>query len=146
MELIVTLLAVVKAGGAYVPLDPAYPQDRIAHMLEDSQARLVIADRASLTALGDASAERVVYEDVAHEVAQCSQDRVTARGSAGDRMYVIYTSGSTGKPKGVMIEHRNAVNFMAGMDGAGVFANRTACGLRAPASVSTSAYSRSSAA
>ncbi len=120
-ELIVSLLAVIKAGGAYVPLDPAYPQDRIAHMLEDSKAPLVLVDRASQAALGDSPVARLVYEDLTAELKAAPRTRPDAPGNPSDCMYVIYTSGSTGKPKGVVIEHRNVVNFMAGMEDAGVF-------------------------
>jgi len=38
----IAVLAVLKAGAAYVPLDPNYPEDRLAFMLEDSQAKVVL--------------------------------------------------------------------------------------------------------
>ena len=86
-EFMVAAVAVMKAGGAYVPLDPEYPADRLAYMVEDSGAKVVI-DPAFLAEFGFAPAE--------------PSDRSRPEGLA----YMIYTSGSTGKPKGVMVSHR----------------------------------------
>lgn len=108
-DLLVSMLAILKAGAAYLPLDPAYPADRIAFMLDDSNAPLVVADRnRPLPPSLDAS--RVVFPDEAGAYAGAS-------GTPADMAYLMYTSGSTGKPKGVMIQHRNVSNFFAGMDG-----------------------------
>ena len=112
IELIVGLLAIHKAGGAYVPLDPAYPRDRIAYMLEDAKAAVLITDREHGAQL---QATRVLLIDDALK-AQGSDARIDGGAKPEHLAYVIYTSGSTGKPKGVMVEHRNVVNFFAGMD------------------------------
>jgi natural product biosynthesis luciferase-like monooxygenase protein len=113
IELIVSLLAIHKAGGAYVPLDPAYPRDRIAYMLEDAKAAVLLTDRTHGAILGG-STRKLLIEDA------LNAPQPAARINGGARpehlAYVIYTSGSTGKPKGVMVEHRNVVNFFAGMD------------------------------
>ena len=107
-DLVVSLLAILKTGAAYLPLDPSYPADRIAFMVEDSGAALVVADTgAALPAFLDPA--RVV----SHEA---GEDFAGMRGAPADLAYLIYTSGSTGRPKGVMIEHRNVTNFFAGMD------------------------------
>ncbi|WP_293400315.1 MupA/Atu3671 family FMN-dependent luciferase-like monooxygenase [Phenylobacterium sp.] len=109
-DLVVSLLAVLKTGAAYLPLDPSYPSDRVAFMVEDSEAALVVADTgAALPGFLDPA--RVVSHKAAEPFAGM-------QGAAGDMAYLIYTSGSTGRPKGVMIEHRNVTNFFAGMDGA----------------------------
>ena len=102
---VVSLLAVLKAGAVYLPLDLSYPPDRLAHMLADSGASLVITTSATELALTaniaridlDAGATAPLRADVA----------VTPDHSA----YTIYTSGSTGKPKGVAVPHRAAVNL-----------------------------------
>lgn len=94
LEMIVALLAVLKAGGAYVPLDPAYPAQRIAFMIEDAQAHVVLTERA---------------------LAQCraSDDSNLSRAAgAEDPAYIMYTSGSTGTPKGVAVPHRAVVRLV----------------------------------
>ncbi len=112
--LIVGLLAIHKAGGAYVPLDPAYPRDRIAYMLDDAKAAVLITDREHGAQLQAGATRVLLIEDALH--AQSSDARVNGGATPEHLAYVIYTSGSTGKPKGVMIEHRTVVNFFAGMD------------------------------
>lgn len=108
VDLVVSMLAILKTGAAYLPLDPSYPPERIAFMVEDSGAGLVVADTAAgLPSFLDAA--RVV----SHEA---GADFAGAQGAAADMAYLIYTSGSTGRPKGVVIEHRNVTNFFAGMD------------------------------
>ena len=113
VDLVVGALGIQKAGGAYLPLDPAYPADRLAFMVEDSGARVILTERA-LAETASWNAAVVAIEDVV------SRDAVGDRSAvevAPDALaYVIYTSGSTGRPKGVMIEHRNVANFFAGMD------------------------------
>ena len=112
-EMVIAVLAVLKAGGAYIPMDPSYPSRRIAYMIEDSGVRLLLADAAAAEAV--AGAAEVVRLDRAPEAAEPDTNplrRVPAQSLA----YIIYTSGSTGNPKGVMVEHRNVVNFFAGMD------------------------------
>jgi natural product biosynthesis luciferase-like monooxygenase protein len=111
-ELIVGLLAIHKAGGAYVPLDPAYPRERIAYMLDDAKAAVLITDREHGAHL---QAQRVLLIEDALQ-AQSNDARIDGGAKPEHLACVIYTSGSTGKPKGVMVEHRNVVNFFAGMD------------------------------
>ncbi len=116
LEMLVAVLAVHKAGGAYVPLDPAYPRDRIAFMLEDSGAGVVLTQER-ITAELPASNARVLCVDTDWPEIAAHDDRDVAGGAGPANLaYVIYTSGSTGRPKGVMVEHRNVVNFFAGMD------------------------------
>jgi natural product biosynthesis luciferase-like monooxygenase protein len=114
-ELLIGALAILKAGGAYVPLDPAYPADRLAHYVTDSQASVVLTQEDLRDALPDTGAKVVTFE--AHpQVAQGLDQNVDGGAGAGDLAYVIYTSGSTGTPKGVMVEHGNVANFFSGMD------------------------------
>ncbi|HEX3695821.1 MAG TPA: MupA/Atu3671 family FMN-dependent luciferase-like monooxygenase [Polyangia bacterium] len=117
LELAVALLAILKAGGAYMPLDPSYPDERLAMMLEDSAARVVVT-QARLTARLPAHATTTTI--IALDELPSGGDPGPALPAATARpenlAYVIFTSGSTGRPKGVMIEHRNVINFFAGMD------------------------------
>ncbi|WP_459478549.1 amino acid adenylation domain-containing protein, partial [Pseudomonas sp. No.117] len=106
VEMVVGLLAILKAGGGYVPLDPAYPEERQAYMLEDSQARLVLTQRSLLARLPATARARAVVVD---ELSLADYpERNPARLAGLDNLaYSIYTSGSTGRPKGVLISHRN---------------------------------------
>ncbi len=116
IEMMVGLLAILKAGGAYVPMDPGYPVHRIALMIEDSDAPVILATERTRSSLGK-SARRVVSIDRdAEAIAGNGTHPVCSAASGQNLAYVIYTSGSTGKPKGVMIEHRHVVNFFTGMD------------------------------
>ena len=114
-SLVIGALAIQKAGGAYVPLDPSYPPDRVALMLADSGAKVLLTEAASRSDAPTTSAAVVVI-DADPRITAASTGR-TASGVRGEHLaYVIYTSGSTGKPKGVMVEHRNVSNFFVGMD------------------------------
>jgi natural product biosynthesis luciferase-like monooxygenase protein len=116
IEMLVALLAVHKAGGAYVPLDPAFPADRIAYMVEDAALRWILTEN-SLRATLPPSSARVFALDGDWSQAAAQPTSAPESGVGPEHLaYVIYTSGSTGKPKGVLVEHGNAVNFLAGMD------------------------------
>ncbi|RDL16574.1 non-ribosomal peptide synthase/polyketide synthase [Pseudomonas jessenii] len=106
-ELVIALMAVLKAGGTYVPLDPDYPADRVAYMLEDSQAKVLLTQQSLLAQLPQTDAEVVLVEAGDQAFAELSSDNLPAQGDSANLAYVIYTSGSTGKPKGVAIAHRN---------------------------------------
>ncbi|EWC62838.1 Non-ribosomal peptide synthetase [Actinokineospora spheciospongiae] len=112
-DLVITLLAILKAGGGYLPLDPGYPPDRVAFMVVDSQAPVLVTRGGLARRLTALPATVVRLDDE-----QTAVDSVPAagRGSQHDMAYLIYTSGSTGKPKGVVLSHRNALNFFTGMD------------------------------
>ena len=109
IETIVGLLAVLKAGGAYVPIDPGYPRDRVAFMLADCRAAVVLGDDAALRGLPQTDA-RAVRIDKPLGPAPIAPPSV--RPGPDDLAYVIYTSGTTGRPKGVMVPHRGAVNLI----------------------------------
>ena len=114
-ELVAGALGILKAGGAYVPLDPDYPRDRLAHYLTDSGASVVITEHALHAELPATEADLLVI-DCDPRLAVAKTDNPDPVASPDHLAYVIYTSGSTGLPKGVMVEHRNVMNFYAGMD------------------------------
>ncbi|WP_143265085.1 non-ribosomal peptide synthetase, partial [Amycolatopsis lexingtonensis] len=108
LELVIALLGVLKAGGAYVPLDPDYPADRLAYMVADSAAPVVLTQTHhedlfdAETILLDA-VDLTAYPATAPEPATSTKDLA----------YAIYTSGSTGRPKGVLVPHEGIVNRLA---------------------------------
>ncbi|HXC31870.1 MAG TPA: amino acid adenylation domain-containing protein [Verrucomicrobiae bacterium] len=116
IDMVVGLLAVLKAGGAYVPIDPSYPSARIALVIEDSHLGFVLTTEQNRANLPASPAQVISLDGDAKAIAAHSPAAVHAYTNKNNLAYVIYTSGSTGKPKGVMVEHRNVVNFFAGMD------------------------------
>ncbi len=112
MEMLIGLWGILASGGAYLPIDREYPEERIAYMLEDSGAELLIT-RNTLAAGRDYRCESIGLTD--ETLFEGPAGDLTAVGRASDLMYVTYTSGSTGKPKGVMIENRMLLNFMKGV-------------------------------
>ena len=106
-ELVIALMAVFKAGGTYVPLDPDYPADRVAYMLEDSQAKVLLTQQSLLAQLPQTDAQVVLVEAGGAAFADIASDNLEVLADSASLAYVIYTSGSTGKPKGVAIAHRN---------------------------------------
>jgi amino acid adenylation domain-containing protein/non-ribosomal peptide synthase protein (TIGR01720 family) len=108
-KMIVGLLAILKAGGVYVPLDPTYPKQRLAFMLKDSQAPVLITQQRLLEDLPEHDARMVCLDSDWNIVNQQSAENPASLTRPDNLAYVTYTSGSTGKPKGVAVPHR-AVN------------------------------------
>ncbi len=117
LEMVMGILGILKAGGAYVPLDPAYPAERLAFMLEDSQVSVLLTQQQ----LGMGNWESVIEKKI--QVVYLESDWT----KIGDNFtnaqlpmpkpenwaYVIYTSGSTGKPKGVLVTHANVARLFS---------------------------------
>ena len=127
VEMVVGLLAILKAGGAYTPLDPAYPAERLAYMLTDSRAEVVLTDAVSAGRL-PVHGRPVVWLDADEELdvavaadpvdtadPAAAADPVDRSAGPDNLCYVIYTSGSTGRPKGAANEHRGVVNTITGL-------------------------------
>ncbi|EXL31150.1 Syringopeptin synthetase C [Pseudomonas syringae pv. syringae str. B301D-R] len=112
VKMIVGLLGVLKAGAAYVPLDPAYPAERLAYMINDSQPAALLTQRGLQERLPALSMPLVLLDDEhCQGFTECDDNPVVPTLGVRNLAYVIYTSGSTGNPKGVMIEHRGLVNY-----------------------------------
>ena len=115
LDMIVAIHGIVAAGGTYLPLDPDLPSERLAFMIEDADAALVITAAAPLAADFSTAIEVVAVTDLEKPIG--SQHDADSRdvATADNAAYVIYTSGSTGKPKGVVNEHRGIVNRLLWM-------------------------------
>ncbi len=109
LEMVVGVLGVLKAGAAYVPLDPGFPADRLAYMVADAGAAVVLT-QAQLPQVGHAP--RLCFDRDAAAIAARPTARVDGGATGGDLAYVIYTSGSTGRPKGVEVQHASVVNLL----------------------------------
>ncbi|MER6124300.1 amino acid adenylation domain-containing protein [Streptomyces sp. NPDC001795] len=106
-DLVVGLLGILKSGAAYVPLDPSYPAERLAFMLEDSGAELLLTHRGLHP---PAPGRTVLGLDAADEWEHLPAHDPAPAAVPDNAAYVIYTSGSTGRPKGVVVSHRSVVN------------------------------------
>lgn len=115
LEIVVGLLGILKAGGSYVPLDPAYPQDRLAYMIEDSQLPVLLTQQALRTQFSESTVQVICLDTDWSAIAQQPTTNLDSGVAANNLAYTIYTSGSTGKPKGVQICHHTAVNFLNSM-------------------------------
>jgi amino acid adenylation domain-containing protein len=110
--MVVAALAILKAGGAYVPLDPIHPVERLAFMLRDAGASLVVS-KARWAENFPAGEWKLVALDTDAEKISAQSDIAPESGVGGeDLAYIIYTSGSTGKPKGVELIHSGLGNLV----------------------------------
>jgi amino acid adenylation domain-containing protein/non-ribosomal peptide synthase protein (TIGR01720 family) len=111
IELVTGVLAVVKAGGAYVPMDPAYPEKRLAYMIEDSGIKIVLTQQQWLSKLDKTHTVFCLDRDFGFLPGQPAE--LPLEVGADNLAYMIYTSGSTGQPKGTMICHQGLSNLVA---------------------------------
>jgi amino acid adenylation domain-containing protein len=111
LNMIVSLLGVMKAGGAYVPIDPSYPRDRIAFMMADSGADVLLTQEQFAYDVPDSSMIVVRIDSDWEQIRSLPASQVETSVNAANLAYVIYTSGSTGKPKGVAVTHQSAVHL-----------------------------------
>jgi surfactin family lipopeptide synthetase A len=112
LAMVIGLWGILKAGGAYVPLDPAYPKDRVAYILADSQAKVLIADPHLLTSLPEHQATIVCLDQHQSEIDCQPRSNPLTDLDPTNLAYVIYTSGSTGNPKGVEVCHQSQANLL----------------------------------
>lgn len=119
-DMLVGILGILKAGGAYVPIDPSYPSERIAFILQDSGASILVGERDLITEKIMTKLTDMLVLDISTAIEEGLEDEslksdIISLNQPTDLAYVIYTSGTTGQPKGVMIEHRNVLNLLRGL-------------------------------
>lgn len=117
VEMLIALLGIFKAGGAFVPLDVAFPKERIAFMLEDSGAIMLLTQQKLLEYLPEHEEKGCSYNLVCLDrdwsiIEQSLSTDVAFEVSSENLAYIMYTSGSTGRPKGVLIPHYGFVNYL----------------------------------
>lgn len=114
MEMVLGILAILKAGGAYVPIDPEYPAGRVAHILAETEANVVLLQQAQMAKVLpiDHNLETIVLDQWQNLDASSLPSINVLNHHTGQLAYVLYTSGSTGQPKGVMVEQRAIVRLV----------------------------------
>ncbi|MFK8102722.1 MAG: amino acid adenylation domain-containing protein, partial [Saprospiraceae bacterium] len=113
IDLVVSILAVLKVGATYVPIDPNYPMDRIAYILGDTAAKVLVTVTGLTSFTEEKEAFKVVLLDREKDhIEQYSTDEIVSTLKPTDIAYTIYTSGSTGNPKGVLIQHQSVINLV----------------------------------
>ncbi|MBD2625731.1 non-ribosomal peptide synthetase [Trichormus variabilis] len=114
LDMVVGVLGILKAGGAYVPIDPTYPKERLAFILEDTQAAVLLTQQRLLEILPQHNAEVICLDRDGEKFASTQTlSNPSSKTNSDNLAYVIYTSGSTGKPKGTLITHKGLVNYLS---------------------------------
>jgi len=114
-DALVAIFGVLKAGGAFLPLDPNAPEKRLAAILGEAGATVLLTREDLRAALPAGRFATICLDTQAGEIAALPGGAPDTEGAAGSLAYVLYTSGSTGRPKGVMVEHRSVVHLLAAL-------------------------------
>ncbi|HKR11124.1 MAG TPA: amino acid adenylation domain-containing protein, partial [Pyrinomonadaceae bacterium] len=113
-EMVIAMLAVLKAGAAYLPLDMSSPAERVAFMLQDAGASVLVTQQRFVAELSGAGAVKLVCLDTEQaRIAEQSAAQPDSGVGPENLAYVIYTSGSTGEPKGTLLTHANVTRLLA---------------------------------
>jgi len=109
-DMVAALLGIHKAGAAYVPMDPRFPADRVAYIMADTGAKLLLTQSALADSAPEPAERNVLLDRV--DLAAYDDGDLDLTLDAGTLAYIIFTSGSTGKPKGVVLQHRPVINLI----------------------------------
>jgi amino acid adenylation domain-containing protein len=115
LEMVVGLLGILKAGGAYLPLDPILPDERLAFMVQDAGASVILTQQHFVKRFSEPSTSVICLDTNREEIARQPEQNPPTDVTPENLVYVIYTSGSTGKPKGVAVEHQQLLNYLHGI-------------------------------
>src|SRR5262249_32799109 len=115
-QMVVGMLGVLKAGGAYLPLDPSYPAERLAYLVKDTAASVLLMQSQYSRRLAIPGVQEVCLDTQWGEIGLYPDGALGSEGSADSLAYVMYTSGSTGEPKGVAVTQANIVRLVKGAD------------------------------
>ena len=115
VETLVALFAILKAGGTYVPVDLAYPQERVAFLLQDAGITILVTQQRQSEKLAGMGLNLQIVALDSTSAAFHTQSAANPdwRISPDNLAYILYTSGSTGLPKGVMVSHQGLVNYLS---------------------------------
>jgi amino acid adenylation domain-containing protein len=113
VEMLVGILGILKAGGAYLPLDPRHPPERLAFILDDAQAIVLVTQSHLADNLPPYLGQVLCLDSEWERIARESETNPATRVGPDNLAYVIYTSGSTGQPKGVTLPHAGLTNLVA---------------------------------
>lgn len=111
-ETYITILAIMKAGAAFVPLATAFPDERMALILEDANVGLLVTVEAYAERAASLPVEHFVATLDERHLGQYSDGPLTIAAAPDDLCYILYTSGTTGRPKGVAVTHKSICNFV----------------------------------
>ncbi len=114
-EMFVGIYATIKAGGAYVPLDPAFPKNRLAFMMGDTKASILLTQSKHKENLPSFEGSLIAVDGDWETISKESKENLGARSGLQDLAYMIFTSGSTGNPKGAMVHHEAISNRLLWM-------------------------------
>jgi amino acid adenylation domain-containing protein len=112
-EVIIAILGSLKAGAGYMPIDTALPAKRIAWMLEETQAPLILITQKYASRIPESTAKTIYLDRDWKSIASEPAANLRTQIGMEDLAYIIYTSGSTGKPKGTMVQHSNLLNYVS---------------------------------
>ena len=112
VQMVIGMLGILKAGGAYLPLDPDYPPERLAFILNDAQAPVLLSQQCFVERLSNGKWKVIALDKEDAPITDVPAEPLRDEVKAYNLTYVIYTSGSTGLPKGVQITHGSLLNLV----------------------------------
>lgn len=111
-DCLLSVLAVIKAGAAYVPMDASYPVERLRHMLQNADCRLLISHSELQAQLPESTDKPILIDQLSEPLSRLDSSNLNLPIAPDALLYIIFTSGSTGLPKGAGVSHANEANLI----------------------------------